>query len=383
MKSSDRNDVSRVTKSMTRRFGMVLLCFAIACGGGDKKAATTPTGGSGSGSASQSMNDGNDPELPVGTGTGGGNDPGSVGNNPGGTGSNGPAPYQPPPEAVVQMPSFDMDPAQAKSQVDQHLATARNALSLPTPDAETALKEAKAALALDASSTDAAAMLAFAYYHKKLYDTSELVLDDVLNRDKVAKRAPSTDSNANLNYVYGLIYDKTNRPQQAQLAFQKAVELNGNFASALVNLGKYQLMNQQYQGAQATFEKLTSSLNRNDAVTLTSLGSAYRGRASEFPPSAGEHDQFVRNADSAYKRALQANGNYGPAYYNLGLLYLDNDPFPGIPDALQRLNLARDFFEKYKAAPGFDLKMHADRIKDVDKAIKKASKKKPKAAANP
>jgi len=38
------------------------------------------------------------------------------------------------------------------------------------------------------------------------------------------------------------------------------------------------------------------------------------------------------------------------------LLYLDNDPFPGITDALVRLQTAKDLFDKYKATPGFDQK---------------------------
>ena len=83
-------------------------------------------------------------------------------------------------------------------------------------------------------------------------------------------------------------------------------------------------------------------------VTLTSLGSAYRGHSADFQPGSSERDQFVRAAEGAYKRATNANTNYGPAYYNLGLLYLENDPFPGIKDGLQRLNAAKGYFDQYK-----------------------------------
>jgi tetratricopeptide (TPR) repeat protein len=390
--SLDPTGTTRVSTIMTRRIGTVLLCLAVAaCHGDDKKGGTTPKSGSGSGSADQSMHDSNDPGGPVGggggnTGTGNGNGSNTTagnGGNGGGSGSavgNDPnAPVAPPEGPPIVAPNLDPDPTQAKSAVDQHLAVARAALSAPTPDADAALKEAKAALAIDATNLDAAAMIAFAYYHKKLYDTGELILDDVFKR-------PVAKQNANIFYVYGLIYDKTSRPAQAEVAFNTAVQLNPNFPSALVNVGVHQLQNQQYAAAQATFEKLTGQFNRNDAITLTSLGSAYRGRAAEYPASAGEHDQFVRQADSAYKRATQANAGYGPAYYNLGLLYLDNDPFPGITDALVRLQSAKDFFDKYKTSPGFDLKLVADRQKDVDKAIKKAQKKankKPAAASAP
>ncbi|HEY0483160.1 MAG TPA: hypothetical protein VGD37_36815, partial [Kofleriaceae bacterium] len=95
------------------------------------------------------------------------------------------------------------------------------------------------------------------------------------------------------------------------------------------------------------------------------------------------HDDNVRRAEAAYKRALQAGSNYGPAYYNLGLLYLDNDPFPGLPDTLLRLNTSKTYFDQYKNMPNVDMKLYDDRMKDVTKAIKRAEKqqKRGKAAA--
>jgi tetratricopeptide (TPR) repeat protein len=351
---------TRVLTPMARRIGTVLLCLVAACGGGNKGGKTTPGGGS---AGSQGMND---PGDPGGGGTGSAGDPGGTGGGTdptaGGGGSN---PGGGPP---IIAPNLDPDPAQAKTQVDQHLTVAKAALSAPTPDPETALREARLALAIDAASVDAASMIAFAYYHKKLYDTAELVLDDLFKRE-------AAKGNANVYYVYGLVYDKTNRPERAVLAYKKTVELNPSHASALVNLGVHQLKNSQYVEAQATFERLTKEFNRNDAITLTSLGSAYRGRSADYPQGAGEREQFVRTAEAAYKRAMQANGSYGPAYYNLGLLYLDTDPFPGIADPLLRLRTAKSYFDQYKNMPGVDIKLYDGRIKDVDKAIKRAEKK--------
>ena len=43
----------------------------------------------------------------------------------------------------------------------------------------------------------------------------------------------------------------------------------------------------------------------------------------------------------ADKRALQMNSGYGPAYYNLGLLYFDSDPYPGMANAIDRVNTAK------------------------------------------
>jgi tetratricopeptide (TPR) repeat protein len=350
------------------KFAAVLLAVVVACGGGNKKKDTTPTGG-GSGSGQQSMTD----NGPNGTGnTGGGNTGGGNTGNPlpdpnGGNGGGGGDPTAGPP---IVPPNLDTDPAQAKAQVDAHLTIAKNALAQATPDADKALSEARAALAIDAANVDAAAYVAFAYYHKKLYDTAELVLDDLFKRE-------SAKQNAQVYYVYGLVYDHTNRPDRARLAYQKAVEINPNHSSALVNLGVHQLKNGQYVEATATFERLTQQFNRNDAVTLTSLGSAYRGHSADFQQGP-ERDKLVQTAEKSYKAALQANANYGPAYYNLGLLYLDTDPYPGISDPLARLNAAKAFFDQYKNMPGVDIKLYDSRMKDVDKVIKRIQKQQKK-----
>ena len=358
---------SAVRSSMSSRLAALLLCATAACGGGAKPATTTPSTANAGGS--QSMSDPGDPGNPA-NGTGSGNSNGNGTGNSSGNG-NGPGTAGTMPDETagpaVTLPNYDPDPAQAKTQVDQHLQVAKAALSNPTPDAETALREARLALQLDAANVDAAAMVAFAYYHKKLYDTAELVLDDLFKRE-------TAKQNANVYYIYGLVYDHTNRPDQAVLSFKKAVELNPNHASALVNLGVHQLQNSQYAEALSTFERLVNQFGRSDVVTLTSLGSAYRGHAADYPAATPDHDDNVRKAEAAYKRALQGNSSYGPAYYNLGLLYLDNDPFPGLSDTLLRLNTSKGYFDQYKNMQNVDMKLYDDRMKDVTKAIKRAEK---------
>jgi tetratricopeptide (TPR) repeat protein len=342
------------------RLGAVLLCVAAAaCGGNDKKDSTLPKPGDGS----QSMANGSDPNSP-GAGSNAAAQPGA---QPAGPTGNGPSVSDDQLNPQVTLPNYDPDPAQAKTQVDQHLQVARQALAGATPDPETALREARLALQIDAANVDAAAMVAFAYYHKHLYDTAELVLDDLFKRE-------TAKQNAGVYYVYGLVYDHTNRPEQAVKAFQKAVELNPGLASAQVDLGMHQLQNTQYADALQTFERLVNQMQRTDVVTLTSLGSAYRGHAADYPTGSSEHDGNVRKAEAAYKRALQANASYGPAYYNLGLLYLDNDPFPGLPDTLTRLNTSKSYFDQYKNMPSVDMKLYDDRMKDVSRAIKRAEK---------
>lgn len=346
----------------TMRFSAALFACVVACGGGSKQ-DTTPKPGAGTGDQ-QGMADGD----PQGGGTGG---PGGD-TTPAGGGSTDSDPTAGGTAPAIVPPNLDVDPAQAKAQVDSHLTIAKASLTKQPPDADRALAEARSALEIDAANVDAAAYVAFAYYHKKLLDTAELVLDDLFKRE-------TAKQNANVYYVYGLVYDATNRPDRAQLAYRKAVEINPSHTSALVNLGVHQLKNSQYGEAQQTFERLTQQFNRTDEITLTSLGSAYRGRSADFRPGAPERDQFVRTAEKSYKAALQANASYGAAYYNLGLLYLDTDPYPGLSDPMARLSAAKAFFEQYKNMPGVDIKLYDSRMKDVDRIIKRVQKQQKKA----
>lgn len=360
------------------RMVLAVLALAVAaCGGSDKKKETTPKPAAGSSDPS-GMNDGDPDSDGPGGGSGGsgGGSGGAGGNGSGGAGGTGGADggtaEEPPPPPIIP-PNFDPDPNEARGRIDQHLKVGKNALSATPSDPETALREARLALAIDGANIDAAAMVAHAYVHKKQYDTAELVLDDLFKRES-AKR------NAHVLYVYGLVYEKTKRPAEAALAFRQAVELDGSFTSAQINLGVSQLRNKQYDEAAATFERLVNS-GKTDAITYTSLGSAYRGRSADYPVGSPDQTQWLLRAEEAYKRAVSANRNYGPAYYNLALLYMDAEPFPeggGSMDTLVRLQRAKTYFNEYKNMPGVDMKLFEERMKDVEKAIKREEKRRKK-----
>ncbi len=373
----DRSRRSYVYACMTRA-GRLATCLAFvaaaACGGKDAKKKTTPDPKSSSDPSG--MTD-QDPDTTEPGGSGGQGSGGNAGGGAGGTGGApaGDQPETPPPPVIP--PNYDPDPAEARGSIDRHLKVGRDALAATPADPDTALREARLALSVDGANVDAAAMVAHAYYIKRQYDTAELVLDDVYKRESAKK-------NARVLYVYGLVYDKTKRPAEAALAFQQAADLDPTLTSAQINLGAYQLRNKQYGEAAATFERLTAG-GASDAVTLTSLGSAYRGRSADYPAGAGEQAQWLLRAEEAYKRATTASRNYGPAYYNLGLLYLDADPFPdvggGALDTLARLQRAKTYFDEYKNMPGVDIKLYEERMKDVQKAIKREEKKRKKKPA--
>lgn len=395
MVGSDRRRGSGVGRVM-RRFALIALALALAgagaCGG-SKKAKTTPAGtGGGSGSGGGSDATGMDDKAPTGDGSGAGSGSGDgsgagsgevtlptgTGSGAGtGSGSGSDAVAEEPPAPVIAPPNYDISPEQAKSEVTRRLNNARTMLSANPPDSDGAIREAQLALAADGTSIDAIVTIAHANYHKRLYDTAEVILDDLY------KHRSTSLSNPYLYYVYGLVYDKLGEDQKAFLAFRKATELDANYASALVDLGVHQLANKQYPDATKTYEHLTGDLSRTDAPSWNGLGSAYRGQAADYDPGSADRARWLTKAEAAFKRAQTADRNYGAAYYNLGLLYLDADPFPdagGQPlDTLIRLNLAKTYFDEYKNLPGVDMSLYDERTKDVTKLIKREQKKRAKA----
>ncbi|MBZ0238087.1 MAG: tetratricopeptide repeat protein, partial [Deltaproteobacteria bacterium] len=292
-----------------------------------------------------------------------------------GTGGDGAGPGEEPAPPPIVPPNLDISPEKARTQVEQHLRVARGMLGAKTPDPDGAMREARAALAVDGTSIDAIVVIAHANYHKRLYDTAEVILDGLL------EKRPTSRNNEYLYYVYGLVYDKLGEPQKAFAAYKKAVSLAPSFASALVNLGVHQLANKQYRDAVETFERLTGQLGKNDAASWNSLGAAYRGISGDFDTGSPGRNEWISKAENAFKRAQTADRNYGPAYYNLGLLYLDASPFPtgsGPMDELARLNRAKTYFDEYKNMPGVDMKLYDERMKDVTKLIKREEKKRAK-----
>ncbi|WP_428267993.1 tetratricopeptide repeat protein [Haliangium sp.] len=275
-------------------------------------------------------------------------------------------------------PDLDLGAADQRRRVEARLAAARAALSGSRVDPDRALAAAREALAADATSIDAVVLMAHAYYVKGHDDTAEVMLD-TLYRERESSR-----QNPNLYYLYGLIYDRTDRPERALNAYTRAVQIDPRHKSALINLGAQHLRTKRYTEAAQIYELLVGELNLKTAVVWTNLGSAYRGRSTDYPATSPERDQLLRQAETAYKRALAADRGYGPAYYNLGLLYLDADPFPGPSgpmDKLRRLAQAQTYFGEYRSKPDADTEMVHERLKQVDKLIKREKKRRKRAAS--
>jgi tetratricopeptide (TPR) repeat protein len=274
----------------------------------------------------------------------------------------------------VRPPGLDLAPAEKQKRVAAHLKRGQTALD-NRRDADLAAGEAKMALAVDETSVDAMVLLAESYYVKGYYD----LVQDVL--DKAQQRGGG--SNKKLHFMFGLVHDHAKKPDEALAAYQKAVAIDASYRSALMNLGVHQLRSKRFQEAVALYERLTGPLGYRTPASYTNLGSAYRGMSAEFTTSdVNRRNELLLKAERAYKQALTANRSYANAYYNMGLLYLDADPFPegkADMDLIKRLQRAKTQFAEYRRLPGADQKLADEQVAVAQKLIEKEERARQKA----
>lgn len=342
--------------------GTALAFSAGACGGKDKKSSTTPGGQLGS---TGTVSDGTplgpsfdpaemDPDGDIPAADPNDRPPGQV--DPEEPVAEGPETPEVGPDGKeipeIKPPGLDISAAEKKSRVSTHLQQAQAAIQ-NNSDPDRTIEQAKAALLVDETSIEAMVLLAHGNLVKGYYDLAEDILMKCFER--------GGKSNKQAYFLLGLVYEKTERPDKAPIAYQNALVLDPNYKSAIMNLGVHNLRMKRYADAVKAFERLTSNLGMNDASVWTNLGSAYRGLSLEFAVrDVAQRNKLIQNAELSYKRAISVDKNYGHAYYNLGLLYLDADPFPGPSgdlDRVVRLKTAKTYFDEYRRLAGADVKL--------------------------
>jgi len=390
----DRSEPARVSNRVSSLFGTfsaVLLAAALAagCGGKSKGAPAGPGTGSTAGMQSQGADTrGNVKNTGAGSATAGngataggdtaGGDDAAGGNTAGGDTAGG---DEQPPPPKAEPPVADISEAEAQKQAASHLQMARKALEGPKRSPDAAISAARDALSVDPNSVDAVVYLAHAYYFKKLYSTADVILLRALSSPNV-RIAKKANKHAGVFYVRGLVYDATDEPQKAELAYAKAHELDPNHKGAMMNLGVHYIQDSRYADAQALFEKLVNQLGVRTPASWTDLGSCYRGRSASSSLGKQQRNRFLMQAESAYKRAVDMNKNYAPAYYDLGLLYMDASPFPlggQNMDELKRMQRAKTYFDEYRGLPGAEINRVDEMLRKISKEIKKEEKRRKKA----
>ncbi|MCA2666506.1 MAG: tetratricopeptide repeat protein [Microcystis sp. M079S1] len=140
----------------------------------------------------------------------------------------------------------------------------------------------------------------------------------------------------------GIIYDNQQKYELALSDWNKAIEINPNFALAYNNRGLLYYNQQKYDLALSDYSKAIE-INPNDAYAYVSRGNLYSD-LRKYDLALSDYNQAIRinpnDADayvsrgnlysdlrkydlalSDYDKAIKINPNYAEAYYNRGLLY--------------------------------------------------------------
>jgi Flp pilus assembly protein TadD len=167
--------------------------------------------------------------------------------------------------------------------------------------------------------------------------------------DSSTKSSPASPTNREFARAVSLLKDE--RYQEAEPLLIKLTQGFPNSSGPLTNLGIVYLRTDRPDEAVSTFKKLLS-LNPKNPTGHNYLGVAYRTK--------GEFD----NARKAYEQAVSADPTFSAAYLNLGILY---DLY------LSQPNKALSYYEKFRTlATGDDTQRVEKWIAEVQRRSKSA-----------
>ncbi len=245
------------------------------------------------------------------------------------------------PEAT-RVADIERSDTERRAAVAPRVTAARS--SLDGGDLERAVAGALSALSIDAGNADAAEILAEAYYRKGWTSKAARILE-------VATAGAEGKRDARLWMLRGLVLERTGAPlSDVAAAYNRATVLKPNYARAWNNLGVVQLRQGQTGDAISALETATS-IDAGSASALINLGSAYRRHAADGGLRRSNRDELLRKAERAYRAAIAVDEDALAAYLDLGVLYLDAQPFPGLADDA-RLQAALRYLREYKQRGG-------------------------------
>ena len=332
------------TQGISWTHALAVAAVLAACGGSQKQ-ETMPVS-PGTPNSSDMQGDAGPGAMPTGTSPSTA-DP----TQPGGAQASGPGPEDDwveleTTDAQHRPPGADLAPEERTRVIQTNLQQSKQGLA--RNDADNAVNAALKVLDVDETNVDAMLLLAEGYYRKGFNDKAEYILT-------LAKRQRDAENNPRLWMLMGLVVDRDeDREGDALENYEKASELDQSYLAPLVNKGAIYLSRRRYDDAVTAFER-AAQLQGNSVITRTNLGSAYRGKASLTTSDPTRRDELLRKAEREYKSAMSLDASYAPAYFNLGLLYLDAEPFPGMEE-IARLETAQRYFNEYKRVAGSALR---------------------------
>lgn len=167
---------------------------------------------------------------------------------------------------------------------------------------------------------------------------------------------------APLHLAFGLLSLHRNNLTDALASFTKAVELDGKFIEAHLNVGTINLGFRKYEVAKQHFSTVVELSKGQNYDALIGQGVAQRGLTD------------LDGAEASYNAAKALDPKRGESLFNLGVLYKDFRAAKAadLPKSQEAYRKAQQFFEEFLTKPG----NNADRdeakanIDDCKKLIK-------------
>lgn len=203
---------------------------------------------------------------------------------------------------------------------------------------EKAERELQSVLAVDSSNRLAYENLARLYYDRgRLKDKSYLLLADLVvdQATRVLKEEKGIES-ADLFNLKGLLFMQQDNQVKALQAFKKSAELEPNHADANINIALISIRFRDYGQAEKSLNiALKDGRQKKNIETYIGLGVAQRGLRK------------YKDAEEAFKQALQIDGKDPRPLYNLGILYQEHVATASEEFSKAPYETAKDYFSKF------------------------------------
>jgi len=210
-------------------------------------------------------------------------------------------------------------------------------------DFEKAERELQTVLAVDSSNRLAYENLARLYYDRgRLKDKSYLLLAGLVVDQAMRVLKEENVESSDLFNIQGLLLMERDNQVDALKAFKKAAQIEPNHADANMNIAMISLRFRDYAQAESSLKTaLKDGRQKKNIETYLGLGVAERGLRK------------YKDAEAAFKQAMEINGADPRPLYNLGILYQEHiaatqeGEFSKTP-----YETAKGYFEKFSSKAG-------------------------------
>lgn len=210
-------------------------------------------------------------------------------------------------------------------------------------DFDKAERELQTVLAVDSSNRLAYENLARLYYDRgRLKDKSYLLLAGLVVDQAMRVLRDENIESSDLFNIQGLLFMERDNQVDALKAFKKAAEIEPSHADANMNIAMISIRFRDYGQAETSLKTaLKDGRQKKNIETYLGLGVAQRGLRK------------YKDAEAAFKQALEVNGGDPRPLYNLGILYQEHiaatqeGEFSKTP-----YETAKSYFEKFNGKAG-------------------------------